>query len=293
MTMEIAIISGKGGTGKSCIGAAFATIAQNVVLADCDVDAANQYLLFNPQHEEENIYIAGHKAVINYEKCTHCGICISYCAFDAISETDGEVAISEVSCDGCFLCSRICPEGSIAMVPNDKSRMYSGSFRYGKMVYGRLAPGEENSGKLVQEVRDKAVKVAEIHQLGTIIIDGPPGIGCPVNSTITGTGKVVIVTEPTLSGFSDLKRVAEMAGKYPAQRYVIINKADLNYEVSDQIEEWCIRQKIPMAGKLPFDEAVVKAMVNQQTIVEWAPEGETSMKIAEIWEAIKTSGLIL
>ena len=284
--MEIAIISGKGGTGKSCLSAAFASLEQNVVLADCDVDAANQYLLFNPQHEEEKVYVSGHKAVIDYQVCTHCGICIQYCAFDAISDIRGKVTISDVRCDGCFLCSRICPEQAISMVASDKSRMYAGSFRYGQMVYGRLAPGEENSGKLVQQVREKATEVADKKQLGLIILDGPPGIGCPVNSTITGVAKVVMVTEPTRSGFSDLKRVAAMAGNYPAGKYVIINKSDLNPEVSQEIAVWCEREGIPLAGTLPFDEEVVKAMVNGQTLAEWAPEGETTVKIREIWSNI-------
>jgi MinD superfamily P-loop ATPase len=284
--MEIAIISGKGGTGKSCISAAFASIAHNVVLADCDVDAANQYLLFNPQHEEESVYVSGHKAVIDYDLCNHCGYCVGHCAFDAISEINGKVTISVVSCDGCFLCSRVCPEEAITMIPGNKSRMYEGSFRYGKMVYGRLAPGEENSGKLVQQVREKAIKIAKANQLDTIILDGPPGIGCPVNSTITGVAKIVMVTEPTLSGFSDLKRVAEMAEKYPAQRYVIINKADLNPEMSRQIHEWCLLEDIRVAGTLPFDDAVVKAMVNLQTIAEWAPDGETTSEVEKIWNYI-------
>jgi MinD superfamily P-loop ATPase len=287
--MEIAIISGKGGTGKSCISAAFATIARRVVLADCDVDAANQYLLFTPEHDEEKVYVSGHKAVIDYSVCTACGVCMSHCAFDAISEIHGRVTISEVSCDGCFLCSRVCPEEAITMVPNDKSRMYSGSFRYGKMVYGRLAPGEENSGKLVQQVREKAAELAGRGQLDITILDGPPGIGCPVNSTITGVSKVVMVTEPSRSGFSDLKRVAGMAGKYPAERYVIINKADLNPGLSHEIETWCHQEGIELAGMLPFDEEVVRAMVNGQTIAEWAPGGETSTKIEKIWNYLITN----
>jgi MinD superfamily P-loop ATPase len=284
--MEIAIISGKGGTGKSCISAAFATLTRNVVLADCDVDAANQYLLFNPQHDEEQVYIAGHKAVIDQKLCTNCGHCIDYCAFDAIAETSGKVTINEVSCDGCFLCSRICPEKAISMKPNDKSRMYAGSFRYGKMVYGRLAPGEENSGKLVQQVREKALQMAETNQIEVILLDGPPGIGCPVNSTITGVAKVVMVTEPSLSGFNDLKRVAQMAANYLSKRYVIINKADLNPKMSHKIIEWCAQENICFAGTLPFDEAVVKAMINLQTIAEWAPDGETSNEVKKIWNYI-------
>lgn len=284
--MEIAVISGKGGTGKSSVTAAFATIAGNLVLADCDVDAANLYLLFNPEIAEESVYIAGHKARINYDVCTHCGICFEHCAFDAIDKTNGYVSISEISCDGCFLCSRVCPEHAISMIPNDKSRMYSGTFRNGKMVYGRLAPGEENSGKLVQQVRDRAVRVAEKAGLDTILLDGPPGIGCPVSSTITGVDILLVVTEPTMSGFSDLKRLMAMAESHQAKKWVIINKADLNPKVASEIKDWCNKKYIEVAGSLPFDMEVVNAMVNQKTIVEWNPDSEIAHDLELIWNKI-------
>jgi len=267
--MEIAIISGKGGTGKSSISAAFATMNNEVVLADCDVDAANLYLIFNPENKEEEVYIAGHKAMIDYSLCTNCRKCIDYCRFDAISLKDNKVVISEISCEGCFLCSRICPENAINMVPNDKSRMYSGSFRNGKMVYGRLAPGEENSGKLVSMVRDKAKQVAKENNLNTIILDGPPGIGCPVISTITGADKVVIVTEPTISGIHDMQRTLGIVQKFNLKACVIINKSDLNSVITRQIEQWCKTNGITVAGKLPFDTQMVKAMVEGKSITEY------------------------
>jgi MinD superfamily P-loop ATPase len=283
---EIAIISGKGGTGKSSIAAAFATLNGQVVVADCDVDAANLYLLFNPTHEEETVYIGGQKAIINYNICTNCGICISYCRFDAISMADKKVVISETSCDGCFLCSRICPEGAINMVQNDKSRMYSGSFRNGKMVYGRLAPGEENSGKLVNMVRDKARQVAKENNLNTIILDGPPGIGCPVISTITGVNKVVIVTEPTISGLSDMQRVLEIVKKFGIEAYVIINKYDLNCKMSDQIDSWCKISGVIVIGLLPFDSQIVEAMVQGKSISEFNSGSDISKEINKIWNRI-------
>ncbi|MDD4149472.1 MAG: 4Fe-4S binding protein, partial [Bacteroidales bacterium] len=184
--MEIAVISGKGGTGKSCISAAFASMFANTMLVDCDVDAANLHLLFNPEIENEEVFIGAESAVIDYDKCTNCGLCAEYCRFDAISFVDKIITINEVFCDGCRLCSRICPEEAISMVESDKSRLYSGNYRYGKMVYGILGPGEENSGRLVNLVRDKAKEIAEKEGIDTIIIDGPPGIGCPVISTVTG-----------------------------------------------------------------------------------------------------------
>jgi len=284
--MEIAIISGKGGTGKSSISAAFATLNGDVVLADCDVDAANLYLLFNPTHEEEIVYIAGHKAVINYDLCTSCGICESYCRFDAISITGNKVFISEISCDGCFLCSRICPEKAITMVQNNKSRMYSGSFRNGKMVYGRLAPGEENSGKLVNMVREKARQVSQENNLDTIILDGPPGIGCPVISTITGVDKVVIVTEPTISGLHDMQRTIGIIQKFNLPASVIINKYDLNSSMSEQIKDWCRQNGILVAGELPFDRQMTEAMVQAKSITEFNPDIDISKKIKIIWNKI-------
>lgn len=284
--MEIAVISGKGGTGKSSISAAFATLSENVVLADCDVDAANLYILFNPTHEEEQVFVSGQKAVIDYEKCTSCGQCIEYCRFDAISEINGEMIISETLCDGCRLCSRICPSEAITMVNEDKSRMYAGSFRNGKMVYGRLSPGEENSGKLVNMVREKAKQLSKDHQLETIIIDGPPGIGCSAISTITGVDHVVIVTEPTISGLHDMKRALDITANFKLKTWVIVNKFDLNTDVTSQIENYCRQANISIAGKFPFDRLVVDAMVNCKSIIELSPYSEISKMIKESFRMI-------
>ncbi len=285
--MEIAVISGKGGTGKSSISAAFATLNSNVLIADCDVDAANLYLLFNPIHESEEIYIAGHKAVIDYKKCSNCGLCLNHCRFDSISYMNGRIAISETSCDGCFLCSRICPESAISMVKNDKSRMYAGSFRNGKMVYGRLSPGEENSGKLVSMVRSKAKQLAKDNGIEIIILDGPPGIGCPVISTITGVDSVVIVTEPTISGLHDMQRTIEVIKKFNLKSGVIINKFDLNLDMSTQIDNWCISNGIEVIGHLPFDPQMVNAMVQGKTIIELDSDSAISTEIKRIWNHIK------
>jgi len=288
--MEIAIVSGKGGTGKSSISAAFATMNGDVVLADCDVDAANLYILFNPSHEEEEVYIGGQKAEIDYTICTNCQSCIDYCRFDAISLENDKVVISEVSCDGCFLCSHICPVNAIEMIPNDKSRMYSGSFRKGKMIYGRLAPGEENSGKLVTKVRDKARQVSEKNGIDTIILDGPPGIGCAVIATITGVAKAVIVTEPTISGLHDMQRTMEVVHKFNIQPYVIINKCDLNPSMSKKIEKWCIENGVKNTWQLPFDKQMVEAMVQGKSIIEYNSKLNISKKIGEIWNTILIKG---
>jgi MinD superfamily P-loop ATPase len=288
--MELAVISGKGGTGKSSITAAFATLGQELVVADCDVDASNLYLLFNPEHEKEVVYIGGHKAVVDNTLCTVCGICETYCRFDAITEVGGKIVISETSCDGCFFCSRLCPMGAITMVRSDRSRMYSGSFRNGVMVYGRLAPGEENSGKLVSMVRDEAKRVAAEKGMKNVLLDGPPGIGCPVISTVTGVDKIVIVTEPTMSGLADLKRVHEVARKFSGEVGIIINKYDLNEAMADRIEGWCAAQGSTLLGRLPFDRRVTEAMVAGKSITEMHPDIEISKKIIEIWNNLIANG---
>ncbi|MFA6950955.1 MAG: ATP-binding protein [Lentimicrobiaceae bacterium] len=284
--MEIALISGKGGTGKSSISAAFATLSEKVVIADCDVDTANLYILFNPVHEEEQVYIGGQKAKIDDSLCTHCGLCLKYCRFDAISFLNMEVVVSEILCEGCKLCLRICPVQAISVVDNNRSRMYSGSFRNGMMVWGHLAPGEENSGKLVNMVREKAKQIAALNSLNTIIIDGPPGIGCPVISAITGVDHVVIVTEPTISGMHDLKRVMEIVTKFNLKAWVIINKYDLNLEMTDQIEIYCGDLDIKVIGKLLFDPQMVRAMVQCKSIIEYAPLSDVAVEICKAYKMI-------
>lgn len=281
--MEIAVISGKGGTGKSSISAALATLSEKVVLADCDVDASNLYILFNPDIEGEEIYIGSQKAVIDYSKCINCGLCIEYCKFDAIYYSDQKITISPINCDGCKLCSRICPNKAITMIDNDKSRMYYGSFRNGKMVYGKLSPGEENSGKLVNIVRDKAKKLAKANNINTIIIDGPPGIGCPVISAIAGVDYVIIVTEPTLSGLKDLQRTLELTTKFNLNTVIIINKFDLNIKITEKIENFCKKSNIKIIGKLAFDPQVVAAMINCKSIIEWQPASDLSSQIKLIY----------
>jgi MinD superfamily P-loop ATPase len=280
---EIVILSGKGGTGKTSLSAAFATVNKNTVVADCDVDAANLHLILQPVNYYVKNFTTGHKAVINYDTCTNCGLCIDYCRFDAISLQNGKVTISEISCDGCKLCSRICPSHSIEMMSSSKSYWYAGNYRNGKMIHARLAPGEENSGKLVNVVREEAKKTAQETGWDTVIIDGPPGTGCPVISSVTGTNKAIIVTEPTHSGFHDMKRVLEITANFKVKSVVVINKYDLNEAISEKIESWCAENKIPVVGKIAFDPEIVEAMINCQSITEWKPESETSKEIISIY----------
>lgn len=283
---EITVLSGKGGTGKTSISAAFATIAQGIVVADCDVDAANMHLILTPTPVYEELFTTGYKAVINEAICIQCGVCIDLCRFDAIEKINGIVTINETSCDGCKLCSRLCPTQAISMLPSNKSKWFKGVYRNGLMVYARLAPGEENSGKLVNVVRSQARKMAEAANMELILIDGPPGTGCPVISSMTGAKKVVIVTEPSNSGFHDLKRVLELTANFNITSCVIINKYDLNTKISLVIEQYCKEKEILLIGKIPFDPEIVNAMVNCKSIIEWMPMRETSKIIGQIWDRV-------
>ncbi len=287
MINEIAVISGKGGTGKSSVTAAFATLGKNnVVLADCDVDAANLHIIMEPVIESSDIYVSGEKAVIDSEKCSICGLCQEYCRFNAISFTDGKYLIDHISCDGCKLCERVCPAKAISMEMSDMSRMHSGTFRNGKMVYGRLEPGEENSGKLVAMVRNKCREIAVVNDIETILIDSPPGIGCAVISSISGVNYVLVVTEPSLSAKSDLERTMELLENYDVKKGVVINKYDLSYEITDKVVDFCNSRGVELVGKIPFDPDVVEAMVNRKSIVEWNPHSKVSKEIINIWKKI-------
>lgn len=286
--MELAVISGKGGTGKSSITSAFATMNGKVVLADCDVDAANLHIIMNPDIEETQVYIAGEKAVIDPDKCTGCRLCEEYCRFDAISSINGICIVDEISCDGCKLCARLCPAKAIEMVPNNKSRMHSGSFRNGKMVYGRLEPGEENSGKLVAMVRSKAREISEREGLDTILIDAPPGIGCALISSISGVSDLLIVTEPSISAKSDLNRTLQLLENYSSNKYVVINKYDLSPDLTTEVEELCKIYDVSVIGKIPFDRVVVDAMVNRKSIIEFNPDSVVSIELEKILKTIKS-----
>ncbi len=283
---EIAILSGKGGTGKTSLSAAFATIDQNNVVADCDVDAANLHLVLQPVDYLRKKFVTGHKATIDNSHCDNCGLCIDYCRFGAIAYINGKVTISETSCDGCKLCARVCPSESITMVPSDKSQWFIGNYRNGKLVHARLEPGEENSGKLVNMVREQARKTAKETGCETIIIDGPPGTGCPVISSVTGVNKVIIVTEPSNSGFHDMKRILELVANFKLKPYVVINKFDLNPEISGRIEKWCAEQNFPVVGKINFYAPVVHAMLRCNSIIEFAPHSEVSKEIIKIYHSV-------
>ncbi|MBE9481332.1 MAG: P-loop NTPase [Bacteroidetes bacterium] len=284
---QITIISGKGGTGKTSITAALASVAENAVIADCDVDAADLFLVLKPQILFENKYLGGKTAVIDYSKCTNCGICKDLCRFDAINTVGDRITISEFSCDGCELCKRVCPEDAISMIQSDSSRWFISDSRFGPMVYARLGIAEDNSGKLVTVVREEAKKIAKAKNRDFVIIDGPPGIGCPVIASITGVNIAIIVTEPTQSGLHDLKRVVELVNNFSIKALIILNKFDLNKEMTEVIEKYCKKNDIEIIAWIPFNRIFVDAMVNQQTIVEYNKFSELSNIIQSIWNKIQ------
>lgn len=281
---QLVVISGKGGTGKTVITAAFAALSKNAVFADCDVDAADLHLLLNPKILERHEFKSGKTAVINKAKCEHCGACMSACRFDAISEEN--YAVDPISCEGCGVCFHVCPNRAIRMKENLSGEWFISETKYGPFVHAKLGIAEENSGKLVTVVRQNAKLIAEKENRDLIIIDGPPGIGCPVISSITGTDAVLIVTEPTLSGIHDMVRVIELAQHFKVKTFVIINKYDLNAEMTEKIEEYCKKNSINIAGKIMYDSIVTSAMVNQKTVIEYS-DGDVTRQIKDIWEIIQ------
>ena len=286
---EIVVLSGKGGTGKTSITAAFASLAQNTVFTDCDVDAADLHLLLSPDVYQRENFSSGAKAAVNNDKCTVCGLCKDLCRFDAIIIIDNEIHIDEFACEGCGLCSIACPVGAITIENYEKNHIYFADTRFGPMVYGKLGIAEENSGKLVSKIRQYAKNTAlELHS-EMIITDGPPGIGCPVISSVTGADLVVAVTEPTLSGWHDLERLINLIGQFHTPVKVIINKYDLNEDMCSVIENKLDNMKIEVLGKIPYDNSIVNALLAGKTINEFEPYGVVANKLNEIWNNITTN----
>jgi MinD superfamily P-loop ATPase len=283
---QLVVISGKGGTGKTIITAAIATLAQNKVMVDCDVDAANLYLLLHPEIQETHQFIGGKKARIDGEKCTLCGECMDICRFEAIAEKeDGEIITDPISCEGCGTCSYICPVEAIEMKESVSGQWFVSRTKYGPFVHARLGIAEENSGKLVTEVRKKAKEIADKNNLDFVIIDGPPGIGCPVISSLSGTDLALVVTEPTLTGIHDMGRVVQMAKHFNTQTACCINKCDINSQNSARIETWCKKNSIPLLGKIPFDEKVTESMVQGIPLTEYT-NNSASKEMKNIWKKL-------
>ncbi|OGC11563.1 (4Fe-4S)-binding protein [candidate division WOR-1 bacterium RIFOXYA12_FULL_52_29] len=280
---QIVVISGKGGTGKTVITASLAALARNKVMVDCDVDAADLHLLLRATIRERHEFRSGKTALIDRELCTRCGKCRDICRFNAITP---DYTVESFSCEGCALCSYICPVKAIRMEENLAGEWFISETRHGPFVHAKLGIAEENSGKLVAKVRQAARDLAKKNNLDYVIIDGPPGIGCPVIASLTGVDQALIVTEPTLSGLHDAKRVIDVARHFNVSVSLVINKYDLNPEMTGQIENYCKEERIPVIGKIAFDKAVVEAMVAGKTIVEYSDSAIKS-ELIKIWEQLK------
>ncbi len=279
---ELVIVSGKGGTGKTSITACFSSLAENSVTADCDVDAADLHLILNPDIKHRSVFKGGFKARINSDACTECGKCLELCRYDAIKDN---FEIDELSCEGCGVCAYFCPEGAIDMIQQISGEWFVSDTRFGKFIHAKLGIGEENSGKLVALVRKIAKINAQKDGNNVIIVDGSPGIGCPVISSITGADYVLIITEPTLSGRHDLERIAELIKHFKVKGGVCINKYDLNERISGDIEKYCNENGLSFIGRVPYDDVFTKAMVARQCVVEYTQNG-ISRTIKEIWNKV-------
>lgn len=258
---EIVVISGKGGTGKTTLTSSLVPYFQDLLLADCDVDAPDLNILFNIEVEEEIDFVGLKKAKLDKEKCIGCKICYESCRFDAISES---IDINSTKCEGCGVCEYVCPVNAVSMKDAVVGKLFTSETDYGEMVHAKLIPGEETSGKLVSEVRKKAKKMSLEKGKKNILVDGSPGLACNVISSITGAKKVVIVVEPTFSGLHDLRRVYQLTQNFRLPVYVVVNKYDISEEKTSEIQEYCNENGIELALKIPFDKKMVEAVVEKQ-----------------------------
>jgi MinD superfamily P-loop ATPase len=283
---ELIVISGKGGTGKTSLLGAFASLARNKVLCDADVDAADLYLILEPDIREKQAFQEGHRAVIDKDKCTECGMCRELCRFHAISP---EYEVGPIDCEGCGVCVYFCPAEAIEFPLKTCGELFISNTRCGPMVHARLGIAEDNSGKLVTLTRQWARELANNRGLNLILTDGPPGLACPVIASITGADGVLIVTEPTLSGHHDMDRVVELANHFEIPASVCINKYDLNRDMTETIEAYARDKGLPVVGRIPFDPSFTEAMVQKQTIMEYDADCNAAQEVKGIWERLSSS----
>ena len=281
---EVVVLSGKGGTGKTSIVGSFAVLAQNKVLVDCDVDAADLHLILRPTVKEKHEFWSGQVAFINKESCTQCGLCQDQCRFAAIKDFD----VDTISCDGCGFCSHICPAEAITMKEIMAGHWIISDTKYGSLVHARLGIVRENSGKLVALVRQQARQMAERSGADYLVTDGPPGIGCPVISSLSGANLALLVTEPTLSGIHDLERVLGVCRHLGVPTLVCINKFDINQENSHRIENYCLSQGTELSAKIPFTNTVTEAMARGLPVIEY-DRNDVSHHIEGLWRVVAKS----
>lgn len=278
---ELVVISGKGGTGKTSLLAAFASLAKEKVVCDADVDAADLHLIMDPQIRERHDFDSGHRAIINQNICTQCGLCRDLCKWDAISE---DFVVDPIECEGCGVCYYFCPEKAIEFPLNTCGEWFISDTRFGPMAHARLGIAEENSGKLVTLIRQEGKKLAEEKNLDLLLTDGPPGIGCPVIASLGGATAVLIVAEPTISGRHDMERVAELAAFFKIPAMVCVNKFDLNPDEGQAIEAFAREKNVTVMGRIPFDSVFTKAMVQGKTIFEFDGHSEGAGAVKNVWE---------
>jgi MinD superfamily P-loop ATPase len=281
---ELVVLSGKGGTGKTSLVGALAALVQDKVLCDADVDAADLHLLLRPEVKERHDFYAGHKAVIDAERCVQCGECLDWCRFGAISES---LVINPLLCEGCGVCWYLCPVKAVDFPNNLCGEWYISETRFGSLVHARLGIAEENSGKLVALVRREARRLAEERGLKWVIIDGPPGIGCPVISSLGDASAVLIITEPSVAGWHDLERVASLAGHFGLPVSVLVNKADLHWETAQEISRFCRERGYAFLGHLPFEPDFTRAQVEGKTIMEYDNKKIQAL-LCEVWEQLQS-----
>jgi MinD superfamily P-loop ATPase len=281
---ELVVISGKGGTGKTSLMAAFASLAENSVLCDADVDAADLHLLMDPDIKERHDFKGGGTAIIDKDRCIECGLCRDLCRWNAISEA---FIVDPIECEGCGVCVDFCPETAIDFPVKTCGEWFISNTRFGPMVHARLGIAEENSGKLVTLVRQEGKKLAEKNKSDLLITDGPPGVGCPVIASVGGASAVLIVAEPTVSGLHDMERVAQLAAHFKVPVMVCVNKFDLNFDQTEAIEKLAKENSITTVGRVPFDPVFTESMVQGQTVLEYVGNSKIRSSIVEIWRNIR------
>ncbi len=282
---EVVILSGKGGTGKTSLVGSFAHLADNKIMVDCDVDASDLHLLLSPRPIEEHDFVAGVKARVENEKCTGCGLCLELCQFEAITMEE-TATVSPLGCEGCGVCAYFCPEQAIVLDENHCGSWSISETDYGPLVHAQLFAGEENSGKLVSHIKSKARELAESTDTDLILIDGAPGVGCPVIASLSNVDLALIITEPTQSGKHDLERILDLTDHFKVPALICVNKWDLHPEMSAEIEKACEERGVAVLGRIPFDRSVIDCQI-QGIPVTRSDTSLAAYSIREVWGKLR------